>query len=382
MNFANAASCGCDNSRVTCISYLIDGCKVVGDLRGNTNQGDVVQVTFTVTAGAPVTLSLVSYDPPDSYFDANDASEQQIFDIDTGTFGPGTYTLTVHLPCSYYQVDFVCGYAIDHLGPAGSNIFYSAQNRLFSADNDGTTSPGNNPGCISGNVYCDTHNKGCFDSDESGIAYCQVNLTGTTSSGQSVSLTTYTAPDGRLHFQQPGGPAPTRSRKSIRKATATAPSPAAITAARSAATVLATSASVSSSAAATTTLAKPRCAATASACSSSNAAIAAVSDQADNFNTGKSMLVISGTTSADTITVTQSTSSRYTVTINGSSASFNNYDSSGKTVDLIVVYGFGGNNTITLNANVTTNAAIFGGDNGNTIQGGSVRHPDRRSRRG
>ncbi len=83
------------------------------------------------------------------------------------------------------------------------------------------------------------------------------------------------------------------------------------------------------------------------------------------------MLVISGTNSNDTITVSQSSSGRYTVTINGSSASFNNYDSSGKTVDLIVIYGFGGNNTITLNSNVTTNAYVLGGNNGNTITGGS-----------
>ncbi|HEV3022434.1 MAG TPA: DUF4214 domain-containing protein, partial [Pirellulales bacterium] len=52
---------------------------------------------------------------------------------------PGkTYSLTVTIPNCYYQIDFVCGPAIVPFGPAGSNIFYSAQNRLFSADNGGT----------------------------------------------------------------------------------------------------------------------------------------------------------------------------------------------------------------------------------------------------
>jgi hypothetical protein len=44
----------------------------------------------------------------------------------------------VTLPGNFYQVDFVLGSTIDQLGPAGSNLFYSAQGRLLSADNNGS----------------------------------------------------------------------------------------------------------------------------------------------------------------------------------------------------------------------------------------------------
>ncbi len=173
LDFANAAMCDCDG-RVTNISYLINGCKVVTDLRGNTNQGDIVQVTFTVTSGAPVTLSLVSYTAPDPYFDANDASQQQIFEVDTGTFGPGTYTLTVHLPHSFYQVDFVCGirdrsprsrrqqYLL--LGPVP--LVQRRQRRLRCA--------GQQSGLhLRQRVLPTRTTRAAFDSDESGIAYVQ-----------------------------------------------------------------------------------------------------------------------------------------------------------------------------------------------------------------
>ena len=113
--------------------------------------------------------------------------------------------------------------------------------------------------------------------------------------------------------------------------------------------------------------------ATASApASSSSAVISAVSYQADVLHPGYSMLVISGTNAADTITVSCGTNGRYTVAINSSSATFNNYDSSNKPVDLIIVYGFAGNNTITINSNVSTATALFGGNDGNKITGCSV----------
>ena len=75
----------------------------------------------------------------------------------TGVFGPGNYTLTVTIPHSYYQIDFVCGNAIDQFGPANSNIFYSAQNRLISADNDGTHAVLTNGSTLSGFVYVDSN---------------------------------------------------------------------------------------------------------------------------------------------------------------------------------------------------------------------------------
>ena len=106
---------------------------------------------------APHPFTLVSYTAPGPTFVASQAAQQQIFDIDTGVFGPGSYTLTVTIPHCYYQVDFVCGNAIDHFGPANSNIFYSAQNRLFSADNDGTHAVLTNGSTLSGFVYVDSN---------------------------------------------------------------------------------------------------------------------------------------------------------------------------------------------------------------------------------
>ncbi len=115
----------------------------VSDLRGNTQQGDTVTVTFTVTPGMNDTLTLVSYTAPGSSFDSTTAYQQQIFDEATGTFGPGTHSLTVLIPNCYYQIDFVCGQAINVLGPQNygpdsANIFYTPQDRLLSADNGGT----------------------------------------------------------------------------------------------------------------------------------------------------------------------------------------------------------------------------------------------------
>ena len=129
-DFANAESCDCFS--LCNVFYTINDCTTVSDLRGHTNEGDVVEVTFTVPNGqAPHPFTLVSYTAPGPTFVAADAYEQQIFDIDTGVFGPGTYTLMVTIPHSFYQVDFVCGNAIDMFGPEGSNIFYSPQHRLF-----------------------------------------------------------------------------------------------------------------------------------------------------------------------------------------------------------------------------------------------------------
>jgi hypothetical protein len=114
-------------------------------LSGNTQQGDVVTVTFTVSAGMNDQLTLVSYTAPGSSFNAATAYEQQIFDEATGTFSPGTHTLTVCIPNCYYQIDFVCGSAITELGPPNTgpdsgDIFYSAQDRLIGSDNGGTQS--------------------------------------------------------------------------------------------------------------------------------------------------------------------------------------------------------------------------------------------------
>ncbi len=138
LNFDNYQESNC---MPTCFSFQLSGggcaTTTVTDLRGATAQGETVTVTFTVPTGAPMTYTLVSYNAPDPVFNASDASEQTEFQVATGTYSSGTHTLTVTIPNNYYQIDFVCGAAINQLGPAGSNIFYSAQNRLISADNAG-----------------------------------------------------------------------------------------------------------------------------------------------------------------------------------------------------------------------------------------------------
>ncbi|MEI8194909.1 MAG: SdrD B-like domain-containing protein, partial [Phycisphaerae bacterium] len=85
-NFKQDCCCG----RISNITYLINGTTVVTDLRGNTHQGDQVEAIFTVNAGVPNSLYLVSYTDPENYFNANDASQQQTFELATGSFGPTT----------------------------------------------------------------------------------------------------------------------------------------------------------------------------------------------------------------------------------------------------------------------------------------------------
>jgi hypothetical protein len=142
-------------------------------------EGDTIQISFTVVAGAqPGRFTLVSYTAPGATYDVNTAAQQKIFDTDTGVFGPGTYTLTVSNPHSYFQVDFVSGYAIDRLGAPNSNIFYGSQNRLFSADNGGTHAVLASPASLSGSVYLDSNNNGAIDAGERPIAGVQVTATG------------------------------------------------------------------------------------------------------------------------------------------------------------------------------------------------------------
>ena len=140
-DFDNYLECHGCKADISGVKFIINGSQAVTNLRGHTHQGDVVQVQFTVISGNTDLLSLVSYTAPGATFVASQASQQQIYQDDSGTFGPGTYTLSVVIPRSFYQIDFVCGYAIDRFGLAGSNIFYSAQDRLISADNGGTNPP-------------------------------------------------------------------------------------------------------------------------------------------------------------------------------------------------------------------------------------------------
>jgi hypothetical protein len=173
----------------------------VSDLRGNTDQGDQVQVVFTVTGNAPQELTLVSYTAPGATFDAHTAAQQEIFDLDTITVtSPGTYTLTVQNPNGYFQVDFVRGRAIDTFGPAGGNIFYSAQGRLLSADNDGSNPNNFTPASLSGFVFLDLDRDARFDPADDGLANVTITLTGTTTTGKPLSLRRTTDADGVFSF--------------------------------------------------------------------------------------------------------------------------------------------------------------------------------------
>jgi hypothetical protein len=160
----------------------------VSDLRGHTQQGDTVQANFTVARGAgPTVLTLVSYNAPGSTFNPATASQDTIAVVASGTFGPGRHSLSVTLPNSFYQVDFVLGPAINQFGPAGSNIFYTAEHRLLSQDNGGT--PASAPSTISGTVFADLNGTGQPGGSNPTLSGVTVTLTGKTTQGQPVTRT-------------------------------------------------------------------------------------------------------------------------------------------------------------------------------------------------
>ena len=194
-----------NNCVVKCWSYQVNGCTNIPDISGQLHQGDVVRVTFTTTA--PGTVSFVSYTAPDSFFNANDASQQVIFDQDVGVFtAAGTYSLTIVVPNCDYQVDFVCGLPIDKLGPAGSNIFYTAQGRLHDSDNGGTCSTPpvvttcNGTGSIAGSCFADDNNNGKKDTGECGLAGTKVTCYGNTNDGKCVIIHTTCDANGNYKF--------------------------------------------------------------------------------------------------------------------------------------------------------------------------------------
>ncbi|MDB5303303.1 MAG: putative collagen-binding protein, partial [Phycisphaerales bacterium] len=143
-DFDNFKLCNCKSDLTNIVFHdtSATGCKsTFTDLRNHTKDGDTITVTFTVLKGQSVTLSFVTYTAPDATFVAAHAYEQQVYQSVTQTFTAGSTNITGSLtikipPTGHYQIDFVCGQVITHLGPAGSNIFYSAQNRLLSADNE------------------------------------------------------------------------------------------------------------------------------------------------------------------------------------------------------------------------------------------------------
>jgi uncharacterized delta-60 repeat protein len=124
------------NTGVSGIIYHVNGVAYT-TLRGHTFNGATVTATFTVTNPAGEALSLLSYTAASSTFSEATAGQQKVAQQDAGFFKPGTYTLAINLPTTgHYQVDFVEGYALTQLGPIGSNLFYTLEGRLLSADNE------------------------------------------------------------------------------------------------------------------------------------------------------------------------------------------------------------------------------------------------------
>jgi len=107
--------------------FVLNGTTVVSDLTGWVNPGDTVKAIFTIAPGCPDrVLSLASYSGAGAFADS-----------DTGSFGPGEHSLEVQVPSCDFQVDFVHGAVLPHLGQSASSNPYGA--RLIDADNGGSS---------------------------------------------------------------------------------------------------------------------------------------------------------------------------------------------------------------------------------------------------
>jgi hypothetical protein len=187
---------------ITKVSFTITdptlGTHTFADLQGHTQQGDTVVAHFTVRGTSSVLASLVAYDAPGATFDARTASQDVLVTDDSELLSPGAHTLTVQLPDNYYHVVFALGAPITTFGPAGSNVFYSAEGRRISGDQGGTQAFA--AGSLSGNVYVDANGTGTFSSGDSTLAGVAVTLTGTNDLGQAVNTTLVTGANGDYSF--------------------------------------------------------------------------------------------------------------------------------------------------------------------------------------
>ena len=195
-NFSSITTC---LGGITNLSYTDAGSKGITtftDLGGNTHEGDQVTANFTVTGTVPVTVTLVTYTATDGSFDL---TTQKVFQDDTETLSPGNHSLTVTIPDSYYQIDFVCGTAITAFNPA-NNDTYHGESRFIDSDNGGSETPTAiaSFSSLSGTVYLDTTGKFATDS---GLAGVIVTLTGTDVNKQSVTETRVTGANGSYSFQ-------------------------------------------------------------------------------------------------------------------------------------------------------------------------------------
>lgn len=110
--------------------------------------GDTVVVHFTVMPNCHEQLSLASYEATSLDTSQSGVLSQTLFSSDTGTFGSGSWTLSVVIPSCMYQVDFVRGGVITHFGPIGSNNYYAG--KIFDTAVGGTSE------CVSGNSQSTT----------------------------------------------------------------------------------------------------------------------------------------------------------------------------------------------------------------------------------
>jgi hypothetical protein len=131
-----SAGCTSGGSGSTCPSH-----DMVHSNGSITVANGVATVNYTVASGCKnIQLSLVSYKAPGPTFSESTADQQVLYDSQTQTVSAGSGVLHVAVPSCYYQIDFVYGTPIAHLGPAGSNNFYGKQGRLIDSVNGGTTS--------------------------------------------------------------------------------------------------------------------------------------------------------------------------------------------------------------------------------------------------
>ena len=361
-NFDDFSTADCVNAATefTNISYVINGSTTVTDLHGNTHQGDLVKVNFTVAAGIPPhQLTLVSYTAPGPTFDVNVASQQRVYDYDTGFFGPGTYSLEVRIPNSYFQIDFVCGPLINPFGAAGSNVFYTQQGRLFSADNGGTTAVLSNGASLTGTVFVDGNKNGVHDAGEVGIGAVKVTLTGTDSQGAAVNVVEYTKSDGTYLF----------GNLKAGKYTISETSPAGFTDGLD--IVGSLGGTLGSDVLSNINVA-----------ASANGINYDFSEKLTTLGSGYSAsitpvdsanatLLINGTPGIDVITVNYA-SYKYNVFLNGTSiGSFANKDSSNRPVTRLVVNGGAGNDDISIDSSVTITSELYGGEGNDRLVGGA-----------
>ena len=121
----------------------------VSTLSGHTSQGQTVSVALP--SGSNQVYTLVVYTAPSPSFSDSNAYQQTIYQVSSGSYSTATnHTLSVTIPNTYYQIDFVCGQAIGQLepnqnhdayGPDSAEILYHAQGRDISDDNGGCTAP-------------------------------------------------------------------------------------------------------------------------------------------------------------------------------------------------------------------------------------------------